>query len=263
MFWPASNGGITQLIQSAERLMAASNYKMALEQLLVAQNLEPRNDYIKAIIDRVQFLQEAGRSKNTQLATTVRPAFASGAQEFPSDQALSAKDLRVRIKQLTNIAEKYLEEGASDKAFDSLMKAFLLDPISPYVMACEKAVLPVWEKTHISNRTARATLNTRKDTNAMSSKKPSGFDFPGKPQSPMPEPLKTKLEQEQRLNMLRQQKESERQEKEHARWREASGPPKSLRTNEQKQTPKISPKNKPPEEEHGLFAKLKRGKFLG
>lgn len=263
MFWPANDGGVTQLIQSAERLMAASNYKMALEQLSFAQNLEPRNEYIKAIIDRVQFLQEAYRSKNTQFATTVQPAFAAGTQEPLGDQALSTKDLQIRIKQLTNIAEKYLEEGASDKAFDSLMKAFLLDPISPYVTACEKAVIPVWEKMHASNHTSRPTLHTQKDTNTMSLQKPSGFDSPGKPQSSIPEPLKSKLEQEQRLNALRQQKESERQEKERVRWREASGPPKSPRTNEQKQTPKVSSKNQPPEEERGLFAKLKRGKFLG
>lgn len=258
IFWPANDGGVTQLIQSAERLMAVSNYKMALEQLSFAQNLEPRNEYIKAIIDRVQFLQE-----NTRFATTAQPAFAVGPQEFLGDQALSTKDLQLRIKQLTNIAEKYLEEGASDKAFDSLMKAFLLDPVSPYVTACEKTVLPVWEKMHASNHTSRPTLHTQKDTNTMSSQKPGGSDFPGRPQSSLPEPLKSKLEQEQRLNTLRQQKEAERQEKERARWREASGPPKSFRPNEQKYTPKVSPKNQPPEEERGLFAKLKRGKFLG
>lgn len=263
MFGPASNGGVTQLIQSAERLMAASNYKLALEQLSFAQNLEPRNEYIRAIIDRVQFLQESFRSRNTQFSTSVNPAFAAGTQELLGDQPLSTKDLQIRIKQLTNIAEKYLEEGASDKAFDSLMKAFLLDPTSPYVTACEKAVLPIWEKMHPSNDTLRSTLHTQKDNHTMLSQKPGGSDFAGKPQSSTPEPLKSKLEEEQRLNSLRQQREAERQEKERARWREASGPPKSFRPNEQKYTPRISPKNQPPEEERGLFAKLKRGKFLG
>ena len=70
-------------------------------------------------------------------------------------------------------------------------------------------------------------------------------------------------EERQRLEVLKQQKNSERQEKERARWREASNPPKPPRSNEQKQTPKVSPNNQPEEEERGLFAKLKRGKFLG
>ena len=96
----------------------------------------------------------------------------------------------------------------------------------------------------------------------MSPQKPNGFDIAGKPPSQIPEPLKSKLEQEQRLAQLRQQKEAERQEKERARWRAASGPPRPMFGVDQKQSSETPSKSQPPQEEGGLFAKLKRGKFL-
>ena len=246
--WTTGQGGVSQLIQSAEKLIAANNYQLALEQLATAQNLDPRNEYIMAIIDRVRFLQNAFQS-HTKKPAGLQPNLSFGLQD-QDEHALSSKALQNRIKQLTNIAEKYLEEDAADKAFDSLMKAFLLDPTSPYVTACEKSVLPAWEKKRSAFQMKNQSL-------------PSGANAPSPKEPPRKdEQVKQARGQDQRLNKLLQQKQTERQEIERSRWREASGPPKVLDSEELKEALKDTSKASPPDQERGLFAKLKRGKFL-
>ncbi|CAG1772397.1 hypothetical protein BAC2_02411 [uncultured bacterium] len=55
-------------------------------------------------------------------------------------------DQGAQIAKLTNAAQQYLTNGQSALAFDSLMEAYLIDPLDPRVISCEQAVLPAWEK---------------------------------------------------------------------------------------------------------------------
>ena len=264
--WSFDNSGVVQLVRSAERLVATNNFRLALEQLSVAQTLDPKNAYISAIIERVQQLQVSAQSSRTasrnQLSVSFGTFPTNGLSDSLSDVPLSPKDLQVRVKQLTNIAEKYLEEGSPDKAFDSLMRAFMLDPTSPYVVACEKAVLPVWEQNQAKAGSAENLINTKRGQRTMTSQNPPLLD---PTPSPLPEPLKSRLEQEQRLDTLRQKKEAERQEKERALWREASSPPKIYDSTQETNDPETSTElpEDPTKEKGGLFTKLRRGKFLG
>ena len=51
----------------------------------------------------------------------------------------------MRVRELTDAAGTLLNRGLSESAFETLMNAYLLDPVSPDVLACEKRVLPAWE----------------------------------------------------------------------------------------------------------------------
>ncbi len=77
-------------------------------------------------------------------------------------------------------------------------------------------------------------------------------------------PLGLKPDEERRLELLKQQKEIERRDREQAMWRKASSLPKAVtagpeRANRQQYLGGLP---EPPKEITGLFAKLKLGKFL-
>ncbi len=102
------------------------------------------------------------------------------------------RDVQSQISRLTGAAEQYLKRGQSALAFDSLMEAYLLDPLNPLVVSCEKSVLPAWEA------------------------------FRNKQTSAPPSSLMT---DEQRLARLKAEREAVRQEKERKVWEQASRSP--------------------------------------
>lgn len=105
----------------------------------------------------------------------------------------SSKDVQSQITRLTGAAEQYLKRGQSALAFDSLMEAYLLDPLNPLVVSCEKNVLPAWEAFR------------NKQTSA-----------------PTPAAAMT---DEERLTRLKAEREAVRQEKERKVWEQASRSP--------------------------------------
>jgi len=107
--------------------------------------------------------------------------------------ATPGKDLQSQISHLTGAAEQYLKRGQSALAFDALMEAYLLDPLNPLVLSCEKNVLPAWE--------------------AFRSKQSS---------TPVSSPPMT---DEQRLARLKAEREAVRHEKERKVWEQASRSP--------------------------------------
>lgn len=152
---------VTELIRSAERFISSGKYGLAMDQLAYAQTLDSGNTYIPAILDRLQNLQHSSSSQAHEsvepqgvespeskryLSVTVGTEFKSGVRGPGDDAPESPQELQVRIRRLTNAAENFLETGSFKNAFDSLMKAYLLDPMSPYVITCEKSVLPEWER---------------------------------------------------------------------------------------------------------------------
>lgn len=148
--WQSS---VSDIIRSAERFLSEGRYDVALEQLNQARGLDPSNQYIDAIIVRAQNLR-ATRISPTQgrdpalegsryLSVTVGKEFGGGIRP---DEGGSADQIRLQIRQLTDTATVLLDRGLSENAFESLMKAYLLDPMNPDVIACESRVLPAREK---------------------------------------------------------------------------------------------------------------------
>jgi hypothetical protein len=100
----------------------------------------------------------------------------------------------VRVRQHVATAEALLSRGLSENAFDSLMKAYLLDPLAPEVLSCEKRVLPVWEM--VRNQRGPGLLS-----------QPGSVILQGDPE---------------RIEVLKKQKADERLEREREMWRDAS-----------------------------------------
>jgi hypothetical protein len=106
---------------------------------------------------------------------------------------LTPQDAEARIVRLTSSAQNYLKRGQSALAFDTLMEAYLLDPVHPLVISCEHAVLPAWE--------------TFRKQQIMSSGVPPATD-------------------DERLARLKAEKEMQRREKERQIWSQASQAPR-------------------------------------
>ena len=252
---PRFDDSITQLIRSAERFISQRKFSYAREQLGVARTIDPKNSYLDAILERIIVLerQAAGHTPvsvlhdragapDTQryLAVSVGPEFAAGIRDI--EPVLTPAELQTRIRQLTTMAERYLERGSLDTAFDTLMKAYLLDPVSPFVLSCERNVLPAWQSLH-AHPSPSPEGETVITIRTMA-------------------PPANQAEDQKRLEALRLRKDAERQEHERARWREASDPPKLLGmadTAGHRKEREIALTN---EEDRNLFTKLKLGKFL-
>jgi hypothetical protein len=148
--WQSS---VSDIIRSAEKFLSEGRYDVALEQLHQARGLDPSNQYIDAIIVRAQNLRASlinpvqGRDPALEgsryLSVTVGREFSGGIRP---DEGGSSEQIRLQIRKLTDTATVLLNRGMSEGAFDSLMKAYLLDPMNPDVIACESRVIPAWEK---------------------------------------------------------------------------------------------------------------------
>jgi hypothetical protein len=93
-------------------------------------------------------------------------------------------------------------------------------------------------------------------------RKPEILPIPADPAPQVGDVQQLKTEDEKRLEILKQQREIERKEKERALWREAS---RMSKLAENKPRPlndsqKVLPQ--PPKQVTGLFSKLRLGKFL-
>jgi hypothetical protein len=96
----------------------------------------------------------------------------------------------------------------------------------------------------------------------MTSSKPEILQIPLDPTPQVSDVQRSKMEDEKRLEILKQQRELERKEKERALWREAS---RMSNLTENKPQPVNNPQKvplQPTKQVTGLFSKLKLGKFL-
>ncbi|MBM2840404.1 MAG: hypothetical protein HW412_932 [Bacteroidetes bacterium] len=269
-----STGGASHLIRSAEKLASSGRYDFAIEQLAVAQRLDPGNRYIQAIMDRIRVAQnQSGAPDNPAekpgpLSVTVDPRFANGVRSQEDYQTLTPEDIHTKIRFLTNMAEQFLESGSSERAFDSLMKAYLLDPLSPYVIASEKAILPAWENTRAQMNRPNADYSIDSSDNIFNSVKETmaqnNANGINNASPRLPQPGSPSTEEQLRMELLKQQKEQEREEKERAEWRDASRPFKvfgednSINLSAQQEPEPQQPKH----HTSSLFSKLRLGKFL-
>jgi len=125
------------------------------------------------------------------LSVTIDSDFAPPPTATPSFN--SGVDVQTQITKLTNSAQHYLKNGQSALAFDSLMEAYLLDPLDARVVSCEKAVLPAWENYRKQHAVSTAPA---------------------------------KVSDDERLARLKAEREVQRTAKERQMWEQASSTPR-------------------------------------
>jgi tetratricopeptide (TPR) repeat protein len=133
--------GVSQYVRTAEQLLNAGKYAMALEALSVAQELDPHSASVRTILDRALML----RAQTTSRYVTVGEEFARGVRTAEDETALSQQEIHARVQYLVDVADVFLDRGMTESALDSLMRAYLLDPLAPEVISSEKRILPVLE----------------------------------------------------------------------------------------------------------------------
>ena len=244
-----------EVIRVAEKHIDAREFDLAMQKLSVAQSMEPDNIYITAIVERLHRIASESSNGGRFLGLTVGNEFEDGIK--PANEAARPPEgVDTQIRRLTSKASELMRQGAYETAFDSLMNAYFLDPVSPTLMESEKTLLPAIE------------MMRRQKAGRTGSQKLSGLSaFP--PSARRTDSSNLSAQDSQRLEALKRQKEGERVELERAMWREASRLPRILEEMLEPATPK-EPENSPPaapeqgeqKEPGGFFSKLRHGKFL-
>lgn len=201
----ASNG----LIRQAEALISEGQFSQAIQILSDARSKEPGNEYIEAIIQRVLLLEERdprNMSSNDNGNVTV---------STPAQAPASTDDTAVQVTRIVSVAKNLFQRGSVEPAFETLMKAYILDPLNEEVIKAEELILPameVWKKRGSVAMPQHATptpvLRERLS-------------------SPQQGNIRDMQEPNDRLEQLKRDKEIQRQAKERAMWRKASEPPHS------------------------------------
>jgi hypothetical protein len=197
---PSGTNGVSEIIRQAEKQIAGNNLVEARELLTKARLTYPDNDYISAIIERVDMLENKTRP--------AQPAAGSVSVSVPKGTPARPDQLALQVKRLAQMACTLMERGSTSAAFESLMNAYLLDPLSSDVQEAERMILPA-----IDLMRQRGTLNQLEPTPPQAMPQIAGSE--GSAPS-----------EESRVEQLKQQKERERLEKERAMWRKASEAPR-------------------------------------
>ena len=275
----SENAGVSEMIRYAERHILAGEYSVALERLMEAKRSQPGNVYIQAIIERVESLRKEARrltseSKNLQsgspagsnryLSVTVGNQYEEGVRTDAEEPLATEQGVEATVRHLTAVARELFEQGSYESAFQSLMKAYMLDPTSTSVLECEKTLLPAWDMLHKREMVSMPGASVQEPAssptpliNGSSSPKPSRH--PGEGAGP------EKTQQQNRLEELMRQKEIERREHERAMWREASRPPKNVDGIGSEDQPAGNPALPPGDKKQptGFFSRIKRNRLLG
>ena len=199
---------VSDLVRSAEKQLLLGRNELALDHLRRAKELDPENQYILAIIQRAELARQSsvlrrpqetfpapGHQSSRYLSVTVGAEETQARPGGSSNQEAQApEETARRIRELTETAQVLLNRGLRESAFDSLMRAYLLDPLHPDVLSCEKKVLPAWENLQRLRETPRTTV--------------------APPATPA-----------ERLQTLRREELANRSAKELNLWQRLSGPP--------------------------------------
>lgn len=236
------NGSVSAMIRRAEQMIASGDYSRAQQHLAEAWTQDPGNPYIPAIAERISLLQKMSRHESSKIARiegsprylsiSVGREFREGVRPAENQEPVVKDELQARIRRLTVVATNLFERGSNGLALQSLMKAYLLDPRNPDVIACEQKLLPAREALRRQNAgldlgdtcsgedmpggAAAAALRLAAESD-------SAVNASGEP--PVPGILPPALQK--RLDALKRLKEAERIEHERALWRNASGSPRS------------------------------------
>jgi hypothetical protein len=241
-----------ETIRIAEKHIEAREFDLAMQKLSMAQRMEPDNIYITAIVERIHRIASESSNGGRFLGLTVGNEFEDGIRPA-NESARPIEGVDMLIRRLTAKATELIRQGAYETAFDSLMNAYLLDPVSPTLMESEKTLLPAIE------------MMRRQKKGNVGSQRMSGLSF-FPPSERMTDSSALSAQDSQRLEELKRQKEAERTESERAMWREASREPRILgeilepvRPKDLEDPPPAAAEEKEP---GGFFSKLRHGKFL-
>jgi tetratricopeptide (TPR) repeat protein len=225
-----------ELVRFAEKLIEQGDVAQALECLHEALTRQPDNLYITAVIQRAEKMrggpahsQRAPQQK--PLTVTVDSRQPSGVRQEPAE---SPGDVDARIRRLTMVAGRLFDRGAFDAAFESLMKAYLLDPGNPLVVACEKQMMPVWNtlrKTGLPGYSPQHYVGAGKVLQA-----PPPVVAQSQPLAPVA------TDAEVRLELRKRQLEQQRKDHEQTIWRNASQAPKNMASRSEKGKPAPPPR---------------------
>ncbi len=139
------DGRIALLIGKAEQHITHQRFAEALECIAAAEHLEPDNRSVRMLKELVVSLQSRAQQKtllNRFFPRRIRKSFEQSAIPAP----LSESEAHKRIRSLTGTADYHLSRGAVESAYESMMRAYALDPTSADVIACQQRVLPAWKK---------------------------------------------------------------------------------------------------------------------
>ncbi len=132
--------GVGEIIRSAEKQISAGNFQRALELLTSAHAIEPSNEYIAAILERITVMGHSGEAPAAAAPAPVRP---------PAGPQPAAGDIESQVKRLTADARGLYYRGAYQSAFDTLTRAYLLDPVSVDVLQAEALIVPAIERMRV------------------------------------------------------------------------------------------------------------------
>lgn len=193
----------------------------------------------------------------------------------PGDEFLSPQELESRVKRLTAVAVNLFRRGSYEPAFETLTKAYLLDPSSPHVIACEQTLMPALEFMRKRGSFSNADDHAGSSENLQLARvliqqmeclakgegnlpKNSAIDK----NSPSTDPAE--ILQQQRIEALKRHHEETKRQREVQMWRNASNPPKIV--SKKKEKLQADPGDHPseaPKISGGLLSRLKQGKFFG
>ncbi len=149
---------VGECIRQAEQHIAERNFSLAQESLAQAWKLDPGNPYIPAIVERMEILQSMLRDSSTgridsasspgHLSVTVGKQFPGGFKRTEASTSATPDQDRTRIHRMASVALSLLERGSVDAAFETFMKAYVLDPMNADVLDCAASVIPAWEAQH-------------------------------------------------------------------------------------------------------------------
>ncbi len=240
---------VTEIIKKAEKHISAGDLDRAKSLLEDAQRTEPNNEYINAILERVVLLGTRDDSAPAQELQALQEAAV-----LPTAAAPPEDDVQHQVKQLTVMAHDLFERGSYDSAFDSLMKAFMLDPLSKDVAREETVIVPAFELMKKRGTLAPVSDESR-PTTAQLLQRGLANGGPGSGSSG----------QLSRLEQLKLQKEQERSAREREMWRKASGTPRISEIEEDAATAaegEFVPPS-PQKTKDGIFSRLRGGLHLG
>jgi len=248
-----SGGGssVAEIIKKAEKQIAAGDLGRARTLLENAQKTEPHNEYINAILERVVFLEAREEEPPAQNAPGAAIEHEIAIAQV-AEQMVQEDEVQIQVKRLTKMAHDQFEHGSYDSAFDSLMNAFILDPLSKEVAQAESVIVPAIELMK-----KRGTLSVTSDEN-----RPTTTQILQRGLSPNG-PISS--DPVSRLDQLKQQKEQERLMREREMWRKASGAPRMADADDDPISAADAQLVPPTPQKHrdGLFSRLRGGLHIG
>ncbi len=246
-----ASSAVTEIIKKAEKHIAAGDLGRAKALLEDAQKTEPDNEYIIAIFERVMLLDS--RDEDAPAHELLIPQVEHEVTvPQPAHILLPEDEVQQQVKHLTTMARDLFERGSFDSAFDSLMKAFMLDPLSKDVAREESVIVPAFELMKKRGTLTSPANESRPTTTQILQR---GLASGGSGSNPS--------DQTSRLDQLKQQKEQERSVREREMWRKASGAPRLAGMEDDAVSEAQFVPPTPQKQKDGIFSRLRGGLHIG